>query len=128
MEVSPRAGGNRLAEMLNVAADVDIIDAEVVKAVGEKPVGIHEPNYKGHYAIYVLHSDKCGLYQGIEVEENFKKEHVVEEEIRIQKGAHIEPFTGANTAIGTLFLRFSSHEEMMDLMKRRKEWIRIVSV
>ena len=127
MEVSPRAGGNRLAEMLNVAADVDIIDAEVVKAVGETPVGIHEPNYKGHYAIFVLHSDKSGIFRGIAVDEDFRKEHVVEEEIRIQKGDRIEPFTGANTAIGTLFLRFSSHEEMMDLMGRRKEWIRIIS-
>ena len=35
MEVSPRAGGNRLAEILNYATDVNIIEAEVSKAIGE---------------------------------------------------------------------------------------------
>ena len=51
MEVSPRAGGNRLAEILNYAVDVDIIEAEVCKAIGEPIPFIHEPYFKDFYAI-----------------------------------------------------------------------------
>ena len=112
MEVSPRAGGNRLAEMLNYAADVDIIEAEVMQAVGEPVGNIHEPNYKGSFAIYVLHSEQSGSFEGIEIDPIFESQHVIEKEVRVQKGSHVEAFTGANQAIGTLFLKFSSIEEM----------------
>lgn len=62
MEVSPRAGGNRLAELLNYAADVNINAAETRKALGLSIENMHEPNYKGHFAILVLHSDKTGIF------------------------------------------------------------------
>ena len=41
MEVSPRAGGNRLAEILNYATDVDIIEAETLKSVGYDCSDVH---------------------------------------------------------------------------------------
>ena len=125
MEVSPRAGGNRLAEMLNYAADVNIIEAEVLKAVGEPIGNIHEPNYKGSFAIYVLHSDKSGTFKSLMLDSQFEKEHVIEKEIRVQVGDHIEAFTGANQAIGTLFLKFASNEEMHKMLPQISDYIKI---
>lgn len=125
MEVSPRAGGNRLAEMLNYAADVNINQAETYKALG-LPIGtMHEPNYKGHFAILVLHADKEGIYDGIVIDENFRKNHVVEEEVRIKIGDQVSGFTGANAAIGTLFLKFESREELAKALTNQKKWLHI---
>lgn len=127
MEVSPRAGGNRLAEMLNIAADVDIIDAEVQKAVGEPIIEeIHEPNYNGHHAILVLHNEKAGKFQEVQIDKHFKQAHVIEEEIRVKPGEYVEAFTGANTAIGTLFLRFSSYEEMRSIMESYRSYVQVI--
>lgn len=125
MEVSPRAGGNRLAEMLNYAADVDIIEAEVMKAVGEPVLGIHEPNYKGCFAIYVLHSEVAGTFEGIEIEPDFESRHVIEKEIRVPKETHVEAFTGANQALGTLFLKFIDNNEMHKLLPRVSDRVRV---
>ena len=79
MEVSPRAGGNRLAEMLNYAADVNINEAETRKAVGLPIRDMQEPTYKGHFAILVLHSEKEGQFKSVEIERIFKEKHVIEE-------------------------------------------------
>ena len=127
MEVSPRAGGNRLAELLRIAADVDLIDAEVQKAVGE-PIKeeIHEPNYNGHYAILVLHNEKAGRFQEVQIDKHFKQAHVIEEEIRVKSGEYVEAFTGANTAIGTLFLRFFSYEEMRSIMENYRSYVQVL--
>lgn len=125
MEVSPRAGGNRLAEMLNYAADVNIIEAEVRKAVGLPVQEIHEPNYKGHFAIQVLHSDKAGLFERIDVDEQFRKKHLLEEEIRVSPGDKVAPFTGANASIGTLFLRFESRQELENALSNPASWMQI---
>ena len=126
MEVSPRAGGNRLAEMLKIAADVDLIDAEVLKAVGEPVSEIHEPNYDGFYAILVLHHEKAGRFKELRIDTVFRRNHVIEEEIRVKPGEYIEAFTGANTAIGTLFLRFSSYEEMSSIMENYRRYVQII--
>jgi len=125
MEVSPRAGGNRLAEMLNYAADVNINEAEVRKAVGLPVQKIYEPNYKGHFAIQVLHVDRAGVFDRIEIEEIFKKKHLLEEEIRVSKGDKVVPFTGANASIGTLFLRFDSREELEQSLNNSSSWLKI---
>lgn len=125
MEVSPRAGGNRLAEMLNHAADVNINEAETRKAIG-LPVGeIHEPNYKGHFAILVLHAEKEGTFDYLSIDESFRRKHVIEEEVRVNQGDKVTSFSGANAALGTLFLKFENREELADSLANQKEWLKI---
>lgn len=126
MEVSPRAGGNRLAEMLNHAADVNLIEAETRNALGFRLKEIHEPNYKGHFAIMVLHSSQDGIFTGIEIDEKFRDKHLIEEEIRIGKGDKVSAFSGANTAIGTLFLRFGSRIELEFFVKHMNLWLKLI--
>lgn len=126
MEVSPRAGGNRLAEMLNYAADVNINEAETRKALGLSIENMHEPNYKGHFAILVLHSDKTGVFESVTINTDFKKSHVIEKEIRLNKGDKVLSFSGANAALGTLFLKFNSREELDSALENQKDWITII--
>ena len=126
MEVSPRAGGNRLAEILNYAADVDIIKAETINSVGMGYVNVHEPNYNGNYAIYNLHSVRQGHFDKLIVEPTFEKEYIVEKEIRIESGDAVEPFAGANTSLGTLFLRTNTRQEMDIILKDIDKFVKIV--
>lgn len=125
MEVSPRGGGNRLAEMLNFAADVNINEAETKKAIGIPIEGIHEPNYHGHFAIQVLHSDLEGVFDHIEVAPDFAEKHIIEQEIRVKKGDLIMGFLGANNAIGTHFLRFKNRDELDYSLTHINEWMKI---
>ena len=125
MEVSPRAGGNRLAEILNYATDVDIIEAEVAKAIGEELPEVHEPNYNGHYCIQVIHSDKAGIFEGISIGDQLRGD-IVEQEIRVNQSAAVEAFSGANNAIGTLFLHFDTREELERAITNQKDWLKVV--
>ena len=126
MEVSPRAGGNRLAEILNYAADVDIIEAEVCKAVGNPIPDIHEPNYNGYYAIYVLHSTKSGIFEQLYIDEYFERQYVIEKGLRISGGQEIIGFMGANNAVGTLFLRFDTKEDLVKILSGINNYVKIV--
>ena len=126
MEVSPRAGGNRLAEMLNYAADVDIIEAEVCKAIGEPIPDIHEPHYNGYFAILVLHNDLPGIFDHLEMDDYFRREYVIEEEVRVNKGDKVSSFSGANNAIGTLFLKFDTQAELEHIMNSYRNYVHII--
>ena len=126
MEVSPRAGGNRLAEILNYATDVDIIKAETLKSVGFDCGNVHEPNYNGYYAIYNLHSNRHGCFDKLIVAPVFEKQYLIEKEVRVMAGDMVEPFAGANTSLGTLFLRAESREELDEVLKDMEKYVTIV--
>lgn len=126
MEVSPRAGGNRLAEILNYATDVDIIMAETLKSVGMEYGNVHEPNYNGNYAIYNLHSNRRGRFARLAIDPAFEKRYLIEKEVRVEVGNPVEPFAGANTSIGTLFLRTDTRQELDDILKNIDKYINIV--
>lgn len=125
MEVSPRAGGNRLAEILNHATDVDIIEAEILKALGESLPEIHEPNYNGAYAIWVLHSKESGRFSGLKID-NSILDSIIEKEVRVEEGQIIASFRGANDAIGTLFIKEQNRKMLDDLLRDIKNKVEVV--
>ena len=127
MEVSPRAGGNRLAEILNYAADVDIIEAEVCSSVGLPLPDVHEPNYNGYYAINVLHSVRDGIFQDIRIVPDFEEKHVIEKDLWVRPGDAVSGFTGANQSLGTIFLRFNTREQLDQFVSSPQQYISIVT-
>ena len=110
MEVSPRGGGNRLAEMLRMATGVDMITAAVKAALGEKVTDIIQKPYDGHWAEVILHADRSGAFQGLEISPGLEP-YVVEKDLWVKSGNMISPFNGANDAIGTLVLNFNEGEK-----------------
>ena len=80
---------------------------------------------KGHFAILVLHSDKDGIYDGITIDEDFRRNHVIEEELRVNRGDKVMSFSAANTALGTLFLKFETREELRKSLANSREWLKI---
>ena len=104
MEVSPRGGGNRLAEMLRMATGVDMITAAVKAALGEKVDGIAQKPYDGHWAEVILHADRSGIFSGLDISPEMSS-HVVERDLWVREGERVSSFNGANDAIGTLVFK-----------------------
>lgn len=126
MEVSPRAGGNRIAELQRIGTGIDLIEAEVLKAVGEPiPFEITMPQYDGCYVNDIVHSLHAGTYQGIKYDERFKNEHLISEAIYPSVGDNVEAFHGANNAIGSIFLRFANRQECNREMVNLSQYIKV---
>ena len=125
MEVSPRAGGNRIAELQRIGTGIDLIEAEVQKAVDEEMSDITMPRYDGFYVNYIVHSNQDGIFEEAILDERFKKEHVIEADIRVNPGDHVETFKGANNAIGTLFLHFDNRQQMDEALENQNEWLEV---
>ena len=111
MEVSPRGGGNRLAEVVRYATGVDMITACTRAAVGDTICDIQQKNYDGHWAEIVLHANNSGIFKGLEILEDLQIE-IVEKDLWVEIGDYVNGFEGANNAIGMLILRFKTQEDM----------------
>ncbi len=125
MEMTPRGGGNRLSEMLRLASGVDLISASVRAALGMPVEGVRMPEYDGYWYQLMLHSDSSGEFRGVEYAPGFRESHLVEEQLWVEPGDHIEAFTAANHAFGSVFLRFETGEELDEFHRAPGEFLRV---
>lgn len=125
MECTPRAGGNRLSEVLRLATGQDIITASVKAALGMPlDTEFSDPVYVGHWGEVILHSNRDGVFEGIEIDETLK-EHVEELDLWVEPGDAVHCFNGANEAIGTLILQCDTNEALNAAMASVHELVRI---
>ena len=117
MELSPRAGGNRLAEMLRYATGQDIILSTIQSALGFEidPVPV-QPVYDGYWGEAILHSRCDGIYDGITLSEDVKQ-CAVEVDIHVEKGDRVHSFSSGRDEIGTLVLKASDREQLEGILK-----------
>lgn len=125
MELTPRGGGNRLCEMLRYATGVDMITAITRAMVGDPIEPVEQKPYNGHWAEIILHADKDGVFDHLEIDSSLPAE-IVEEDLWVQKGDEVESFEGANNAIGTLVLKFQTAEELEHAITHQSDWLKIV--
>lgn len=112
MEVSPRGGGNRIAELQDMATRQSLIRAEISKALSLPLDEITTPKYDGVWCNYILHSSVEGTLESIDINPDFEHKYIKDKGFIVEKGCHIVPFTGANTSLGTLFLRAETREQL----------------
>ena len=127
MEVSPRGGGNRLAEMLEYASRTSLIDNAVRTAVGLPADTIGMPEYDGHLAEVILHAEKDGVFERVELSPEMS-DYVIETDLWVNPGDKVAGFSGANNAIGTLVLRFPTERILESAMEDIPSWCRILTV
>lgn len=125
MEMTPRGGGNRLCEMLHYATGVDLITAMTRYIVGDSIPEVNYKPYNGHWAEVILHADKEGMFDRIEISKDLRAE-IVEEDLWVTKGEYVNSFNGANDAIGTLVLRFEDEKTMAESISNIPSWLKTV--
>lgn len=126
MEVSPRGGGNRLAEMLRFATSVDLITNAVRAAVGDEVVAVEQKPYNGHWAEVILHADKDGSFAGLNIEPSFYQKHVKQIDLWVNENDKVSAFRGANDAIGTLVLNFATNNEMEKTISNIRQYVQYI--
>ena len=126
MEVSPRGGGNRIAELQDMATGQSLIRNEIRKALGMPLDDITAPKYDGVWCNYILHSNKPGTFVSVDINPDFEKKYVRDIGLIVKPGDKIEPFTGANNSLGTLFLQFKTLSELHDKLAHIRNWVKII--
>lgn len=124
MEVSPRGGGNRLAECVRYAAGIDMIENHVRASLGLELIPMPEYRLNGNWMEVILHSQKSGIFKSLQLKDEIRK-YVVEEDLWIKAGDHVEVFSGANQTIGTLICNFASQDQANDVQAHVNDFITV---
>lgn len=127
MEVSPRGGGCKIAEIQHLATNLDLIEAEVKKAVGD-PVGeISQSSISGVWCEMVIHNNagKSGRFKNLNIDKEIREKYIRVIDMAVKPGDYVEPFTGANKSLGDIFLEFETREQLNIIMQKADEWLHI---
>ena len=124
MELSPRGGGNRLAECIRYATGIDMITNMVKYSVGMNVDDIEQKSYDGCCAEIILHSDKPGVFKNLWVSNEIEM-NVVEKDLWIQEGCKVGGFEAANEAIGTLVLKFDDEKRLEQVLSNQDNYVKV---
>ncbi len=125
MEVSPRGGGNRLAEILEYATGEELIKNAVRAAVGDEITPLKDPVYDGYWAEIILHADRNGKFKRLDLDSEIAP-YVYEIDLWVEPGDAVYVFTAANFAIGTLVLRFKDKGTMEHIVNDIYRYVKII--
>ena len=93
--------------------------------LGEQPERIDFEQPQEAYATHVLHSLQSGTYKAVQIDDELMP-HVYRQVLYAREGDRIEPFNGANRAIGIVFAKFDSAQQMRDNMGKINDSIHIL--
>jgi len=104
-----------------MATGVDLIGNAVNAALGDAVEEMQDPQYDGYWAEYILHAPCDGVFDGIDILEDFQRKYVVEMDPWVAPGARVLSFTSASASLGTVVMRFGSRacleRGMMDIRR-----------
>lgn len=124
IDVGPRNGGNMIPDLLGYIFNVDVVEMTIKAAMGEmSALDINEP--KPYYATHNLHSAENGIYDHIEYLPELEKYIIRKCEYK-KPGDEVEYFDNASKALGILFLKFDSDEQMTDILDRVTTMYKVV--
>lgn len=115
IDIGPRAGGNMIPDLLGMIFGVDVVEMAVLTAMGKK---ISPKIRQGtpYYATHNLHTSQNGIYRTIHFSEELEQ-RIVKKCLYKKPGDPVEYFDNAAKALGILFMKFSSQDEMIDILK-----------
>lgn len=122
MEVSPRDGGNYIPQVIRYATGVDLVELSVKAAMGE-PIdctAFGKPD--GYYAYYAVHSLRDGILENVQFAPGVQ---IIENHLLVKPGDEVKAFSGANTTLGCLVMKFNSMQEMLDMMDHSQKWCKV---
>ena len=126
MEIAPRDGGNYIPQIIKYATGIDLVEYSLRAAMGEKLQPPVSMSGNGYWTYYAVHSLKDGILKKIDISSDVLENNIVENYILKKSGDEIKAFTGANTTLGILLMKFDSMEQMLDMMDNSEKWINVV--
>lgn len=123
IEIGPRSGGNMIPELLKLVSEINMMELTIDKAMGE-PVIKPKAKFNKYYATHNLHTKENGTLKSIEFDSELEK-YIIKKEIYVEDNDQVSFFDSANKALGIIFMKFTSMEEMYSTLDRINNLIKI---
>lgn len=126
IEISARNGGGGALYpgVIKTVTGVDLLQYTIQAALGEDCSDLKMTEPKGYWALWSIISQKSGILKTIEINEEIIK-LIVDYDLEVELGESISALKGANDTIGSILLKFSSMDDMLEKMDNMPNWVNV---
>ena len=126
VDMGARSGGHLIPYLTKHATGIDMIEYAIKAALGEdcRDLTMVEPH--GYWSAYLINSQNSGIFNGIEIDDELKKNNIVEYDLTVKIDDTISAYTGSNAKLGTIVMKFSSMDEMLEKMDNMPNRVKII--
>lgn len=125
IELGPRNGGNLITDAIALSSGVDLAEYTAKAAVGDDISDLTEQPMKRYISSYIVHTMKEGIYHDLRIADNFPGK-VLRQDMFIQKGEVMHPFTNGGYGLGAMLLEFTNQEQMLYCMDHMTDYIYVI--
>ncbi len=126
VEIGARCGGNYIPQAIKYATGIDLVEYTIKAAMGGSCADLKQVVPVGFWSTYILHSQQAGKLSAIQIDEEFKKNNIVEYDLFVKTGDYIKAFTGSDGTLGRMILKFDSQDEMFQSISNMDDKIKVV--
>ena len=125
LEVSPRGGGNRLAEFISKVTGTDLIKATVQATLGRSIDADWNQDIEGFWVQRMLFDRNGGIFKDMEVTDP-PGGAVRDLTVWAAPGDQVEPFDHASFAFGTVWIQFTDRDDAQRFLADPSQSLRTV--
>lgn len=125
LELGARSGGSLIPQVTAYATGVDMVPYVIKAALGEDCSDLKMAPVKGFWSNYMVHSNQTGKYAGIELDGRFEKENLVDYVTETKADDMVHKYRDAQDCVGELILKYSSMEEMEEVINNMDEYVKV---
>lgn len=125
IEIAPRNGGDWNPEAIQYATGIDLIEYTIKGAIGEDCSDLKMIEPTGYWATYVLNSDRSGVFNRLDIQEEFLGGNIVEYELLVKRDDVISELSGSHEKLGLMLLKFNSKSDMHKKIKNVGEFVKL---
>lgn len=115
IDIGARNGGNFTPKVIEFSTGFNFLDSAINIAIGNNfSLNTHFHNH-GFFSYLIIHSKVAGIIKKITISKEIN-DRVIESHMYLSEGDKVEPFIGANTAIGVLILKYESRTVMDEII------------
>lgn len=126
IEMGARNGGNLIPHITKYATGVDLIEYTIKAALGEDCSDLKMVQPKGYWSCYTINSQNSGIFKDLKIDSEFERNNVVEYELFVKPEDSIFTFTGSDKKLGSMVLKYSSMEEMLEKMNHMTNFVKVI--
>ena len=125
LELGARSGGSLIPQVTALATGVDMVPYVIKAALGEDCSDLKMAPVKGYWSNYMVHANETGRYAGIEYDEDFQENHLVDYVTDTKIGDIVHKYRDAQDCIGELILRYDNLEQMNKVIEHMGKYVHV---
>ncbi len=126
LELGPRNGGSYIPQLIEYATGVDLVDYTIRGYMGENIGDLHMVPTTGVWSNYMIYSTLDGTYKGIDFDEKFKENNLVDVFCTYNIGDEVHAYQNTTHSLGTILFKANSVEEMIVITNNMEKYYKVL--